>query len=240
MAKFNDLTGRRFGKLTVIKRVKDYISKNGKKRTQWLCQCDCGNKVKVLSQSLTSESTLSCGCLAKENCRKLGKSKKKYNKYDLSGEYGIGYTFKGEEFLFDLEDYDKIKDYCWHNNGAGYIEGRDTNTGLSVFMHRLIMNPDKSEVVDHINHNPLDNRKNNLRICTQHQNTMNCKIPSNNSSGIKGVTYDNYYKKWVAFIGINHKKKTLGYFTNIDDAIETRLKAEKEYYGDFAYNEIEE
>ena len=38
---------------------------------------------------------------------------KKYNTYDLSGEYGIGYTTKGEKFLFDLEDYEKIKDYCW-------------------------------------------------------------------------------------------------------------------------------
>ena len=50
-----------------------------------------------------------------------GKFLKQYNNYDLSGEYGIGYLFNGEEFYFGLEDYDKIKNYCWYKDSGGYI-----------------------------------------------------------------------------------------------------------------------
>lgn len=61
-----DLTGKRFGRLTVIKQVNNYISPNGFTNTQWLCECDCGNYTTVTHNSLTSGNTQSCGCLAKE------------------------------------------------------------------------------------------------------------------------------------------------------------------------------
>ena len=60
---FKDLTNQRFGKLTVIKRAEDYIKSNGIHKTMWLCQCDCGNQVEVLSHSLISHKTISCGCV---------------------------------------------------------------------------------------------------------------------------------------------------------------------------------
>ena len=66
--------------------------------------------------------TKSCGCLNNEKRSLLGKNSKKYNKYNLNGEYGIGWTSNtNEEFYFDLEDYDKIKDYCWFLDNRGYI-----------------------------------------------------------------------------------------------------------------------
>lgn len=66
MGKFIDLTGKRFGKLTVISRCKDYTSPKGKTYVQWLCQCDCGNKTKVTTSNLKGH-TKSCGCLNREN-----------------------------------------------------------------------------------------------------------------------------------------------------------------------------
>ena len=75
MGKFQDLTGQRFGKLTVIKRVE-----NSKcNRTQWLCKCDCGNTTMVLSCNLKSGKVSSCGCLHREKL-KFSKSK------DLTGQ----------------------------------------------------------------------------------------------------------------------------------------------------------
>ena len=124
MGRFVDLTGQQFGRLTVIERIEDYISPKGQRKPQWLCHCCCGNNVTVLGSNLTNGYTLSCGCLSKENSFKQGKSAKKYNIYDLSGEYGIGYTLKGEEFYFDLEDYDKIKDYCWYRTTYDYFQMR--------------------------------------------------------------------------------------------------------------------
>lgn len=117
MGKFKDLTDQKFGRLTVIERVEDYITPNGRKNVRWLCKCDCGNEVVVFANNL-GKTTWSCGCFAKENMSKI---KKKYNTYDLSGEYGIGYTSKNEEFYFDLEDYDKIKDYYWYRDQTGYF-----------------------------------------------------------------------------------------------------------------------
>lgn len=66
MSKFIDLTGQKFGRLTVVERAEDYVTKNGKKYTQWLCKCECGN-IKIISTSrLKDGTTKSCGCLSKE------------------------------------------------------------------------------------------------------------------------------------------------------------------------------
>ena len=65
MGKLKDLTGQRFGKLTVIERAEDHIECNGKHRVQWKCLCDCGNTVSVRSSSLTSGNNVSFGCMPK-------------------------------------------------------------------------------------------------------------------------------------------------------------------------------
>ena len=72
----------------------------------------------------------------KRNFIKKWKKFKKYNTYDLSGEYGIGYTSKGEEFWFDLNDYNKIKDYCWYYNSNGYLCSQNANC-KHIYFHRL-------------------------------------------------------------------------------------------------------
>ena len=100
IGKFKNLIGRRFGKLVVIKRVEN----NDQNKVRWLCQCDCGNTHITISHNLTHGLCQSCGCLQQEI-----NQQRRCNTYDLSGTYGIGYTSKGDEFYFDLEDYDKIK-----------------------------------------------------------------------------------------------------------------------------------
>ena len=99
-----DLTGKIFGRLTVIKQVEDYICSNSKHRSQWLCQCNCGSlPVVIQGQCLTRKNkpTQSCGCVCKE---KIKEKCSKENFIDDSGEYAVGYTLKGDQFLFDKED----------------------------------------------------------------------------------------------------------------------------------------
>ena len=72
MGKLIDLTGLKFGKLTVLKRDDDYIKPNGQHSTKWLCQCDCGNGISVRGADLKNKKTRSCGCLRKENVEKYG------------------------------------------------------------------------------------------------------------------------------------------------------------------------
>ena len=237
MGKFKDLTGMKFGRLTVIKRTEDYVSPSGEKKVQWLCECSCENKTRiiVMGSNLTKGNTESCGCLAKEKTIKRNKSRKRYNQYDLSGEYGIGYTSKGEKFYFDLEDYDKIKDYCWYKNAYGYIVASDEN-GKEVRFHSIIF--PNAEVVDHIHgeQSRNDNRKGNIRPATQSQNSMNRKRRSDNNSGVTGVYWIARNKKWGASITIGGKTKFLGSYDNFEDAVTARKTAEDKYFGEFSYD----
>ena len=234
MSKLKDLTGQRFGRLVVIERAENFILPSGQPQTAWLCQCDCGNILKTRSFSLTNGITKSCGCLAKE--LRVARMKK-YNTYDLTGEYGIGYTSKGEEFYFDLEDYDKIKDYYWLKTEYGYIHSTNRKDKQYVFLHRLVMNINDPEIIcDHINCNKIDNRKNNLRIATRSGNATNRPPYEKSVSGYSGVTFDKTKNKWLVRIYINHKQVNLGCYDNLDEAIAKRLKAEEKYYGEFSYN----
>jgi len=233
------IIGEKFGRLTVIGKIKAGDTKDYK--TRYICVCDCNNKniIKVPSYKLKSGHTKSCGCLAKERIIKFNKdTKKKYNTYDLLGEYGIGYTEKGEEFYFDLEDYDLIKNYYW---------GYDTNDYICtcfdkriLYLHRLIMNPLDDEIIDHINHIVYDNRKNNLRICTISQNFYNKIITNRNTSGVKGVSWNTKREKWIAQINVDKQNIYLGSFGNFEDAVKIRKEAEIKYHREFRYQDIQE
>lgn len=94
------------------------------------------------------------------------------------------------------------------------------------------MNPPNDKVVDHIDGNKANNRKNNLRICTLEQNSCNQKIHSNNTSGFPGVWYSESRNKWVAEIKINGKKIAKS-FNDIENAIAKRIELEKQYFGEF-------
>lgn len=235
--------GDRFDRLVVKRKGEDYIDpKSGKHKSQYWCQCDCNSPEKlILGTALTAGKIRSCGCLHREVASETAKTKishgKKYNKYDLSGEYGIGYTTKGQEFYFDLEDYDKIKDICWYIN-RGYLVGEDCSQTPSktVRMHQIILPTEQDYIADHIfSDRKNDNRKSNLRVATQKENTRNRKMSRNNTSGHTGVSFSKRYKKWAAYIRFEDKQYHLGYFKQKKDAIAARKKAEKEMFGDFRY-----
>ena len=230
-----NLTGMVFDRLTVLEQSEDYIRPDGRRESKWLCQCVCGNLKTVKGDLLTNGKTQSCGCLSIENISRIGKSNRKTNTYLPSEEYGIGITFNtNHEFYFDLEDYDKIKDYCWSEcvdtNGYHYVCTWDSNLEKIVKIQHLIAGKN----YDHINRNPLDNRKSNLRIATHSENMKNRKKFKNNTSGITGVYFNKNKSKWEAHISNNGKVTYLGSFNNKDEAINARLSAELEYYGEFA------
>ena len=236
-----DLTGKKFGRLTVIKQAEDYVNKNGSREAQWLCKCDCDNPnfVVVTGHRLKGGNTKSCGCLMIEKSREtiMNYNKTKYNTYDLSGEYGIGYTTKGEEFWFDLEDYDKIKDYCWYINSE-YVVAKLSN-GKHIKLHKLLI-PEAIEI-DHKNHKNFDNRKSNLRITNHQKNMMNRKKNSNNTSGVTGVYFNKHINKWIAEITVNKIHITLGSYKCFEDVVKARKEAEEKYFGEYSYdNSIKE
>lgn len=238
MSRLIDLTGQRFGKLIVLQRDKDYICPDGKRHiVRWMCKCDCGNIISAGSRELRFKNTHSCGCNKIDRIIEYNKeTKKRYNTYDLAGEYGIGYTSKDEEFYFDLEDYDKIKNYCWRVETNGYVSTGNNKSKKKEYQHHIVLDFQnsfaKGIVIDHKNNNTCDNRKINLRVCSKHNNSKNKKIAKNNTSGVSGV----YHKsnKWTSYININKKCTVIGIYNTFDEAVKSRLEAEKRYYGEFS------
>lgn len=233
MGSFIDLTGQKFNRLLVISRNYDKQKETNCSSSYWNCLCDCGKSVVVDGRYIRNGRTKSCGCYNKDRITRTGQDNKKWNFYDITSEsYGVGYTTSNKQFLFDKEDYEKIKSICWHYQ-KGYIVG--LLNGKKISMHRLVLDYYNSDsVIDHINGNKSDNRKQNLRICTQHQNSMNRKINSNNVSGYKGVSFNNKTHKWKARIKFNYQNIVLGEFEKIEDAITARIEAEKRYFGEYS------
>lgn len=227
MVKTENLSGNKYGRLTVIRQINDYITPRNIHYAKWECKCDCGNICYKLGKQLKNGKTHSCGCLTKEI---LFQKNKKYNTYNLSGEYGIGYTSKKEEFYFDLKDYDKIKNYYWNINKEGYV----VTTG-GTKMHQILFNRSNNFEVDHKNHIKNDNRKENLRCCTHQENMMNKQIYKNNTSGVTGVTWKESLDKWNVRIQVNNKRIHLGYFSDFDEAVKVRKQAEIQYFGEYRY-----
>lgn len=233
----DDLTGRTFGRLKVIKQVEDHIQSNGRHVAMWECICSCEdhNTVFVIGDSLKGGKTTSCGCLHKECISKIGIDNKIGNQYDLSGEYGVGWTSNtNKEFYFDLEDYDKIKEYTWYENidqnNYHSLRAYDEKSNIKIIMSWIIC----GKFFDHNNLNPLDNRKQNLRPATTIENARNHSKQKNNTSGFIGVYFRKRDQKWCIQINFNKKHILIGAFNNKKDAIVERLKAEKKYYGEFA------
>lgn len=226
-----DLTGITFGRLEVLERTEDKIYKSGAEAT-WLCKCECGAVVAVTGHALRSGTTKSCGCLNREN---ISKRSKKYNQYEINGDVVTMYASNGTPFIFDTEDLDKVKNIAWYTTDRNYVNSY-SNKKLYI-LHRLIMDAPKDMVVDHINGNPLDNRKCNLRICTDAENHRNHKVSKSNTSGCTGVSFESYSQKWRAIIMYQGKKIELGSYKNLDDAVAARKEAEAKYFGEFSRQE---
>ena len=226
----HDLTGRKFGKLTV--KYLDEEKSVQLRESVWICECECGETKSIRANSLLTGMTTSCGCNVS------------HNMYDLtSKEYGIGYTKNGSIFLFDKEDYPIISKYMWTVGLGGYIRGhlRDCSAANKsnqkyVLMHRLVMGiTDPNVLIDHIYHNVADNRKSQLRVATRDENRYNMQLSKSNTSGRTGVYYNKNRHKWIAQLSINGSKIHLGSFDTPEEAANARLQGEKKYFGNFRY-----
>jgi hypothetical protein len=135
----------------------------------------------------------------------------------------------------DEEDYELVSQYKWNTN-----KGRNTfyaATGLQL--HRLVMENTlgrklgSEELVDHINGNGLDNRRENLRVCSRTQNIRN-RTGKSGSSKYKGVSWHTPTEKWLARIQVNKHQIHLGCFVNEATAAIAYDIAAHQYFGEFA------
>lgn len=225
-----DLCGMVFGRLTVIKQTDDYVTPKGAHLAMWRCKCNCGTDYVAEGRHLQRGDTKSCGCYKAEQARLRHK---KYNDFIKMNDYVIMFTFKGEEIYVDLDDFEKVRNKCWRMMSSGYIVSGD-----GEYMHRLIMGEPEGFDVDHIGgeQTRCDNRKFNLRIATRTQNKQNVSPQSNNKSGITGVWFNDKKQIWYASIIVNSKSIWLGSYSNKEDAVAARKKAENQFFGEFSYD----
>lgn len=213
-------------------------------------------KVKIEDISLGSEIKVNikcpiCGIESKAPIKRIYKqghtrcnSCSQKNKISISKRDGyaiitIYSKFKSNnyDFIIDLEYLNLIKTLplsVSSINGYNYVMTR--LNGKRVALHRVIANANDNEEVDHKNHNTLDNRKSNLRIVTRSQNQMNKVKPKHNTSGYKGISYNDRDDVWRAYININ-KKPIFKTFNTKDEAVEWRREMENIVYKEFRYAE---
>jgi hypothetical protein len=156
---------------------------------------------------------------------------------------------KKDPFVVLIDDEDdhifmslKWKIDRFHNDVYATPKGADGKIKYTA-LSREIMKCPKGLVVDHINGNRFDNRKKNLRICTQSLNSKNQKISKNNKAGYKGVYLDkrqNLTKRWVAQIKINRIHKKIGFFITAEEAARAYDLYAKKAWGEFANLNIKE
>lgn len=144
---------------------------------------------------------------------------------------------QGKFSLIDEEDFERVNQYKWHLFKSSNKEYAATNMKINgkvkvIKLHRFLLNAPKGIEVDHKNGDGLDNRKINIRLCTDAENSHNRKI-SKNKSGYKGV-FIRPNGKCFAYISVNNKRIHLGEFTNPKDAARTYNKAALKYHGEFA------
>ena len=161
---------------------------------------------------------------------------KNYQKIDKSNCISLS---KGQVTIVSEDDYKYLSQYSWYfkpkkGNVGGYAKC-DCFNEKRVYMHRVINKTPDGLFTDHINGNGLDNRRCNLRSCTNRQNLWGTGKSADNTSGYKGVTWDKEKRKWLAQIRTNYKYKFLGYFDDKKDAAKAYDLAAKEQRGEYAY-----
>ena len=144
-----------------------------------------------------------------------------FNKYILFSQFGVLQISQDKYILFDRDDYEKISQYRWHSGGSENNYAYTRVNGKHTSLQRFLTDCPDGLVVDHINHDTYDNRKENLRICTPKEN-------SHNRSKQGGV--HRHRDKWKATISINGKRTYLGVYNTYEEALKVRKEAEKQYY----------
>ncbi|MEO3734009.1 AP2 domain-containing protein [Lactiplantibacillus plantarum] len=202
-----DLTGQKFGRLTVIRKAHRKIDHH----VAWVCQCVCGNKTETTTRNLQSGNTKSCGCLQRENSSKL-------RRVNLLGK-------RFGRLLVIEEEPSKVGDHivfwkCQCDCGNIVLHNTGTLTSGNTQSCGCLKKDNLKKLIDN---NAKDGTMLNQIADTRRKN-------KNNKSGITGVSWDSSRSKWAAKIVFKQKAIYLGRFDNKRDAINARKKAEEKYF----------
>lgn len=141
---------------------------------------------------------------------------------------------QGNFAIVDDDDYEELSRYRWYYAKVGYAARRIGSPGKIVYMHRVIMKTPEGMSTDHVNHNKLDNQKQNLRTCSRSENMRNQVLQMRNKTGFKGVDWVGGYAGWRARIKIFRKQHLVGRFQSKEEAARAYDQAAIRLHGEFA------
>src|SRR3990167_1985734 len=148
---------------------------------------------------------------------------------------------KGKITIISDEDYTQLAQHKWRvyiNSGKLYAarweKGKTMKTRKHIKMHQVIMNPLKGLIVDHIDGDGLNNRRDNLRIVSNRQNTINRRKSVGTSSQFKGVYKAKNTIKWRSYIKTNNRQIYLGMFDTEHQAALVYDLWAKDMFGQYA------
>jgi hypothetical protein len=147
-----------------------------------------------------------------------------------------GEVYKVKISLCDLYKVQSIRWFVSKSSRQIYI--KSSLKYKRILLHNYILPRRRGLFCDHINGDTLDNRRENLRHVTRSQNCWNAKIRKDNTSSVKGVIWYKNTKKWSARITYKNKRISLGHFSKLSQAINARLKAEVEFYKEYARKKV--
>ena len=153
---------------------------------------------------------------------------------------------QGQVALVDDEDFERVSQFKWsatfdrkYANGGRFIAKRNVlKLGIwsTATLHRFIMHAQKGQIIDHIDGNPLNNQRSNLRFSTRSQNGANNAklLQKHNTSGFRGVSWHKLAKKWTVTLRVAGKTRYIGLYGDIVNAAKAYNQAAIKYHGEFA------
>lgn len=159
------------------------------------------------------------------------------NYYEIEGKYAyIHLKRRNGDLHITVVDVDMLPKlfklnvtwYPFYNKRNDSFYARASIKGKPTFLHRYLLDAPSDMMVDHMNWDTLMNTMDNLRIVTNAQNMQNQQIRSDNSTGVRGVNFDNDKQKFRARVGINGKRIQVGYFKTLEEAEKAIIEARKE------------
>lgn len=203
------------------------IFKNSKEKVSIDCLIH-GSFEQTPNKHLLGRGCPECGNINKGKSRTEGILKRKYGGLQQPKDYKLVPLVNGKVSKVDNEDFEELKRINW-TYSRGYAV-----TSKHGFLHRYLLKPPKDMFVDHINRDPLDNRRSNLRIVTPQENAFNTGSTLGSTSKLKGVSWDSSKGKWLAQIGFKRKNIFLGRTDCEKEAGILYDKKAKELYGEYA------